>query len=89
LTALPLFNRTHNFSRQLELFDACRYSPTSDHPLVKEWAGPPKGTAISDINTSATAVNATAACVLSETGLDTNAFGDTLAASLKAGVARL
>jgi len=89
LTALPLFNRTHNFSRQLELFDTCRYSPTSDHPLVKEWAGPPKGTATSDINTSATAVNAGAAYVLSETGLDMNAFGDALAATQKAGVARL
>ncbi|KAL0577895.1 hypothetical protein V5O48_004090 [Marasmius crinis-equi] len=37
--ALPLFNRTSNFTRHLELFDACGYAPTSNHPLVQEWTG--------------------------------------------------
>ncbi|KAF9262197.1 phosphatases II [Marasmius fiardii PR-910] len=37
--ALPLFNRTSNFTRHLELFDACAYIPAADHPLVLEWTG--------------------------------------------------
>jgi dual specificity phosphatase 12 len=88
ITALPLFNRTDNFSRHLELFDQCQYYPTSDHPLVKEWASPPNGPATTDINTNAAAIGAAAACALSETGLDTGAFGDSLATIQKASVAR-
>lgn len=37
--ALPLFNRTSNFTRHLELFEVCDYNPTADHPLVLEWKG--------------------------------------------------
>ncbi|KAJ3574685.1 hypothetical protein NP233_g1586 [Leucocoprinus birnbaumii] len=35
--ALPLFNPTVNFSRNLELYDACGYQPTRNHPVVREW----------------------------------------------------
>lgn len=35
--ALPLFNPTVNFCRNLELFEACGYQPTRDHPVVQEW----------------------------------------------------
>jgi len=35
--ALPLFNPTPNFSRHLDIFGACRYTPTANSPLVKEW----------------------------------------------------
>lgn len=38
--ALPLFNPTVNFSRNLELYDACGYQPTRDHPVVQEWLSP-------------------------------------------------
>lgn len=34
---LPLFNPTVNFSRNLELYDACGHLPTKDHPVVQEW----------------------------------------------------
>ncbi|KAG7086674.1 hypothetical protein E1B28_002614 [Marasmius oreades] len=37
--ALPLFNRTSNFARHLELFDSCGHTPTADHPVVREWTG--------------------------------------------------
>ncbi|EPQ58862.1 hypothetical protein GLOTRDRAFT_34445 [Gloeophyllum trabeum ATCC 11539] len=37
--ALPLFNRTRNFTKQLELFAACLYRPTSDHPAVRAYLG--------------------------------------------------
>ncbi|KAA1466633.1 phosphatases II [Dentipellis sp. KUC8613] len=39
LATLPLFNRTMNFSKQLELFGACNYSPRLDHPAVQAWLG--------------------------------------------------
>lgn len=35
--ALPLFEPTSNFNRHLELFEACDYAPTRDHPIVKDW----------------------------------------------------
>lgn len=34
---LPLFNPTVNFSRNLELYDACGHLPTKNHPVVQEW----------------------------------------------------
>ena len=34
---LPLFNPTVNFSRNLELYDACGHLPTKNHPIVQEW----------------------------------------------------
>ena len=36
--ALPLFNVTRTFVSQLELFRACDYHPSADHPLVQSWA---------------------------------------------------
>lgn len=36
-TALPLFNVTRTFVAQLELFRACGYRPTADHPCVSAW----------------------------------------------------
>ncbi|KAH7887238.1 protein-tyrosine phosphatase-like protein [Phlebopus sp. FC_14] len=44
--ALPLYNPTSNFYRHLELFAACNYFPTIDHPVVQAWraeqgSGPP------------------------------------------------
>lgn len=35
--ALPLFNRTANFSKYLEIFAACNYSPKIEHPPVQAW----------------------------------------------------
>jgi len=35
--SLLLFEPTLNFTRHLELFDACAYAPTIDHPAVKQW----------------------------------------------------
>ncbi|KAF9449058.1 DSPc-domain-containing protein [Macrolepiota fuliginosa MF-IS2] len=43
---LPLFNPTVNFSRNLELYDACGYQPTKNHAVVQEWLssnGPESG----------------------------------------------
>jgi dual specificity phosphatase 12 len=34
---LPLFNLTVNFSRSLDLYYACGYLPTREHPVVYEW----------------------------------------------------
>lgn len=36
-TALPLFNVTRTFVAQLELFRACGYRPTADHPSISAW----------------------------------------------------
>ncbi|GAW00049.1 dual specificity [Lentinula edodes] len=78
--ALPLFNRTSNFTRQLELFDACSFAPTSDHPLVKEWlnSGASSGwnsrRGSSNSSDVAAALSATALNVLSDTGIDCKAF---------------
>lgn len=38
-TALPLFNVTRTFVAQLELFRACGYRPTADHPSISAWIG--------------------------------------------------
>ncbi|KAF5372859.1 hypothetical protein D9758_001751 [Tetrapyrgos nigripes] len=81
--ALPLFHRTANFSRHLELFGACGFAPSSDHPLVKEWVGEssplsctPKESYSKEM---AAAITATAmASVLSDTSIDIGAFGETL-----------
>jgi len=35
--SLPLFEPTPNFTRHLELFDACAYAPTIEHPAVRQW----------------------------------------------------
>ncbi|KAJ3787848.1 protein-tyrosine phosphatase-like protein [Lentinula aff. detonsa] len=82
--ALPLFNRSSNFTRQLELFDACSFAPTSDHPLIEEWlnSGASSGwnsrRGSSNSTEVAAALSATALSILSDTGLDGKAFGDTL-----------
>ncbi|THV08026.1 phosphatases II [Dendrothele bispora CBS 962.96] len=80
--ALPLFHRTANFNRHLELFDACEFAPTSDHPLVRDWvskcgpSGPLNGSYSREM---AAAITATAmASVLSETSVDIGAFGEAL-----------
>ncbi|KAH0840359.1 protein-tyrosine phosphatase-like protein [Lanmaoa asiatica] len=44
--ALPLYNPTSVFYRHLEIFAACKYRPTIDHPIVHAWlaeqsGGPP------------------------------------------------
>ncbi|EGN92576.1 hypothetical protein SERLA73DRAFT_147008 [Serpula lacrymans var. lacrymans S7.3] len=36
-SVLPLFIPTSNFYRHLELFAACNYNPTLNHPLVQAW----------------------------------------------------
>ncbi|KDQ29856.1 hypothetical protein PLEOSDRAFT_1096743 [Pleurotus ostreatus PC15] len=88
--SLPLFNPTANFSKHLELFNACRYHPTAEHPLVRAWSGndklksrkassPTRSGDPKDLNTNASALSAAAACMLSETGFDMAAFGETLA----------
>ncbi|KAK7015901.1 hypothetical protein VNI00_019009 [Paramarasmius palmivorus] len=79
--ALPLFNRTTNFTRHLELFGACGYAPTADHPLVMEWTGRlPSGMVKTGLCSQqiTAAMNAAAASLLSETSLDIEAFGDAL-----------
>ncbi|KAJ3857924.1 protein-tyrosine phosphatase-like protein [Lentinula lateritia] len=82
--ALPLFNRTSNFTKQLELFNTCSFAPTSDHPLVKEWlnSGASSGwnsrRGSSNSSDVAAALSATALNVLSDTGIDCKAFGETL-----------
>ncbi|KAK7440256.1 hypothetical protein VKT23_017196 [Stygiomarasmius scandens] len=80
--ALPLFHRTANFTSHLELYGACGFAPTSDHPLVKDWVGkcstssPLKGTYSQEM---AAAITATAmASVLSDTTVDIGAFGEAL-----------
>ncbi|KAK7043808.1 hypothetical protein VNI00_008420 [Paramarasmius palmivorus] len=78
---LPLFNRTTNFTRHLELFGACGYAPTADHPLVMEWTGRlPSGMVKTGLCSQqiTAAMNAAAASLLSETSLDIEAFGDAL-----------
>ncbi|KAJ3754508.1 protein-tyrosine phosphatase-like protein [Lentinula raphanica] len=82
--ALPLFNRTTNFTRQLELFHACSFAPTADIPLVDEWlnSGASSGwnsrRGSSTSAEAAAALSATALSILSDTGLDGTAFGETL-----------
>ncbi|KAI6101715.1 hypothetical protein EV401DRAFT_788051 [Pisolithus croceorrhizus] len=36
-SALPLYNPTSTFYCHLDLFAACEYAPTQDHPLVRAW----------------------------------------------------
>lgn len=36
-SALPLYNPTSTFYCHLDLFAACEYAPTKDHPLVRAW----------------------------------------------------
>ena len=38
---LPLFERTANFTRHLELFAACAYAPTSASPALLAWLNAP------------------------------------------------
>ncbi|KIK63727.1 hypothetical protein GYMLUDRAFT_986523 [Collybiopsis luxurians FD-317 M1] len=81
--ALPLFNRTSSFTEQLELFDACSYAPKFDHPLIEEWlsTAPPSGWTSrrgSTTQSAAAPLSETAFDVLSETGLDCEAFSKTL-----------
>ncbi|KAJ8517744.1 hypothetical protein ONZ45_g5119 [Pleurotus djamor] len=84
--ALPLFNPTARFSRHLDLFHACKYHPTTDHPLVKEWVSSNRSQTRRsssprryDNNAAATTLSAVATSMLCETGLDMAAFGETLA----------
>ncbi|KAL0950401.1 hypothetical protein HGRIS_010359 [Hohenbuehelia grisea] len=87
--ALPLFNATSSFTRNLTLFETCEYAPTSNHPcILKEWGIPSNITGtrsvtnkadMLDMNTNAVALSAAAASLLSETGFDMTAFGDALA----------
>jgi len=67
--ALPLFTPTANLTRHLELFTACNFAPTSDHPAVQEWIGE-RGPTHS--------VNATAALILQGSKLDAIGFDETL-----------
>ncbi|KAF8839313.1 phosphatases II [Paxillus ammoniavirescens] len=41
--ALPLYNPTTIFYRHLELFAACAYSPTINHPVVQAWLAEKSG----------------------------------------------
>jgi len=86
--ALPLFNRTRNFSKQLDLFSACSYRPTAEHPVVKAYmkevygTGSVGSTATSGPNSakvSAAAISAIANHILGGSGFDTSAFNETLA----------
>ncbi|KZP09985.1 phosphatases II [Athelia psychrophila] len=38
---LPLFERTPNFTRHLELFEACAYNPTPESPALRHWLAYP------------------------------------------------
>jgi len=79
---LPLFDPSASFKRTLELFDSCGCAPTHDHPLVKEWMGTSLNDSQQHSTDTAVAVAETisevAARMLSETGIDTRAFGQTL-----------
>lgn len=82
--ALPLFSAPANFIRHLEAFASCECSPTTEHPVVKTWTGLPSAPYQRErakVNiTSVSTMTATASALLSETGIDLGAFGDTLAA---------
>ncbi|CAA7259408.1 unnamed protein product [Cyclocybe aegerita] len=73
--ALPLFNPTQNFSRNLELFHACGYHPTPNHPVVK---GHPASHNRSSSDSKTKDLGKAATNILSETTLDLSAFGDAL-----------
>ncbi|TFK46990.1 phosphatases II [Heliocybe sulcata] len=84
--ALPLFNRTRNFSKQLELFAACSYRPTPDHPAMKaylkETGGHKHASLAVDASTAkagAAAISAIATEILGGHGLDAAAFNQTMA----------
>jgi len=88
--ALPLFNRTRNFSKHLELFAACSYRPTSDHPAVKAYLKETGGHRPSGSSSSlgmdactakagAAAINAIASEILGGHGIDATAFNKTMA----------
>lgn len=74
--ALPLFSPSSNFTRHLELFESCGYAPSFEHPLVQEWTG--GEVACSGLKTAGI-MNSLSASVLSETAVDMEAFGETLA----------
>lgn len=87
--ALPLFNRTRNFTKQLELFAACLYRPTSDHPAVRAYLGEIGGHRHSGSNSSlskdssaakagAAAINALANEILGSR-FDAAGFNETMA----------
>lgn len=61
--ALPLFQPTSNFTHHLELFDACGYTPTIDHPAVQSWLTS-LGPSSSTLNSEVDAMNTTARCIL-------------------------
>ncbi|KAI5983142.1 hypothetical protein EDD15DRAFT_1921630 [Pisolithus albus] len=51
-SALPLYNPTSTFYCHLDLFAACEYAPTKDHPLVRAWlAGRQQGSVAKGSNT--------------------------------------
>jgi len=46
--ALPLFSPNAVLQRTLDLFYACDYMPTADHPIVKQWIAEPGPGATTD-----------------------------------------
>ncbi|GLB34384.1 putative dual specificity phosphatase, catalytic domain [Lyophyllum shimeji] len=78
--ALPLFNPTKSFSRHLELFEACKYRPTSDHPLVKEWVASGTSPTPSPVSGLPNTLGSIAEDIMGETALDMKAFDDALVA---------
>ncbi|KAK0207140.1 protein-tyrosine phosphatase-like protein [Desarmillaria ectypa] len=74
--ALPLFSPSSNFTRHLELFESCGYAPSFEHPLVEEWT---RGKVPHSGMKTAGIMNSLSASVLSETAVDMEAFGETLA----------
>ncbi|KAF9463677.1 protein-tyrosine phosphatase-like protein [Collybia nuda] len=77
---LPLFNPTRSFSRHLELYELCGRNPTLKHPVVKDWIASEKPRNYIKGPSKRTSLCTTAADVLSETGIDMTAFGNTLTA---------
>ncbi|KDR84422.1 hypothetical protein GALMADRAFT_237283 [Galerina marginata CBS 339.88] len=78
--ALPLFNPTRNFTNHLELFQACDYAPTADHPIVKEWIASQQATACGSNLLAASDLNDKEVGVLVGTGFDLRETGDVHAA---------
>ncbi|KAI0321967.1 protein-tyrosine phosphatase-like protein [Amylostereum chailletii] len=63
--ALPLFNRTVNFTQHLEVFAACNHNPTAEHPVLRAWLsedsltpGLPTAAAVASVATVAASVPA-------------------------------
>ncbi|KAF5322269.1 hypothetical protein D9619_000122 [Psilocybe cf. subviscida] len=81
VSALPLFNPTRNFTRHLEVFQACAYAPKASNLAVRDFIASektPKSQIGAGTSMPTRVTENLRKSLLGETQLDLHAFGDTL-----------